>query len=279
MTEKPATVAPGQVKQITSLANPIVKELRALAEKKHRDERRRFLGEGLKLVTDALDTGWPVPEVIYAASARENPAVLKAITRVRARGGDVLEVSEAILGKITRRDNPQMVVGVFAQRTTPLGEVRPAAGELWVALEQVRDPGNLGTILRTVDSVGAKGVILVGETCDPFSPEAVRATMGSLFHVPIARAGLEAFLSWRGGFKGLVVGTHLAGAVDYRTVKPGDGPVVLVMGNEQQGLSERLAKACDRLAKIPMAGAADSLNLAVATGVMLYELRRDALKA
>jgi RNA methyltransferase, TrmH family len=189
----------------------------------------------------------------------------------------VLEVSEKILTAITRRDNPQAVVGVFAQRLTALGDVRPGNDDVWVALDRVRDPGNLGTVIRTVDAVGAKGVILVGETTDPFSLETVRATMGSIFAVPVAKASPEAFLAWRKGFPGLVAGTHLKGAVDYRSVEYSGRPVLLLMGNEQQGLPEDLAASCDRLLKIPQAGRADSLNLAVATGVMLYEVRRGAL--
>jgi TrmH family RNA methyltransferase len=147
-----------------------------------------------------------------------------------------------------------------------------------VALDRVRDPGNLGTVIRTVDAVGAKGVILVGDTTDPFSVETVRATMGSIFAVPVAKATTEAFLAWRGGFSGLVAGTHLKGAVDYRSVDFSRGPVLLMMGNEQQGLPETLAASCDRLLRIPQAGRADSLNLAVATGIMLFEIRRGALK-
>lgn len=275
-SDRPETAAPGQVKQITSLANPLVKDLRALAMKKHRDETGLFLGEGLKLVTDALAVNWPVDTICFSGSVRDQPAVAQAAAKVHARGGTVLDVSEAVLGKITRRDNPQMVVGVFRQRLRPLAEVKPADGEVWVALEQVRDPGNLGTIVRTVDSVGAKGVILVGETCDPFSVEAVRATMGSMFHVPLVRASREAFLAWAKSTRTRLVGTHLKATHDYRRAAA-PGPVVLVMGNEQQGLSEPLAEACTVRVKIPMAGQADSLNLAVATGVMLYELRRDAL--
>ena len=195
-----------------------------------------------------------------------------------AAGGLVLEVSEKVLSAITRRDNPQMVVGVFSQRTVALKDVRPAGEDVWVALDRVRDPGNLGTVIRTADAVGAKGVILVGDTTDPFAVETVRATMGSIFAVPVVRASSDAFLEWRKGFAGLLVGTHLAGAVDYRTVSYKGRPVVLLMGNEQQGLPENLAAACDRLVRIPQAGRADSLNLAVATGVMLFELRRHALK-
>ncbi|MGN6145559.1 MAG: TrmH family RNA methyltransferase, partial [Mesorhizobium sp.] len=144
-------------------------------------------------------------------------------------------------------------------------------------LDRVRDPGNLGTVLRTVDAVGAKGVILIGDTTDPFAVETVRATMGSVFAVPVAKATQGEFLAWRKGFSGIVAGTHLKGAVDYRTVDFSGRPVLLLMGNEQQGLPDELAASCDRLLRIPQAGRADSLNLAVATGVMLYEIRRDAL--
>ncbi len=270
--------APGQVKEVTSLANPLVKEIKSLALKKFRDEQHAFMAEGLKLVIDALDLGWQINTLVFAKLARGNPAVEKVAARAVAAGGTVLEVSEKVLTAITRRDNPQAVVGVFAQRLVPLAEVRPVVGDVWVALDRVRDPGNLGTVIRTVDAVGAKGVILVGDTTDPFALETVRATMGSIFAVPVARASQEAFLAWRKGFSGIVAGTHLKGAVDYRSVDFAGRPVLLLMGNEQQGLTEELARACDRLLRIPQAGRADSLNLAVATGVMLFEIRRPALK-
>ena len=195
-----------------------------------------------------------------------------------AAGGLVLEVTDKILSAITRRDNPQMVLGVFAQKYLPLGDIRAAGDDVWVALDRVRDPGNLGTVIRTIDAVGARGLILVGETTDPFSLETVRATMGSVFAVPVARATPEQFLAWRKRFPGLVAGTHLKGAVDYRSLDYAGRPVLLLMGNEQQGLPDELAAACDRLLRIPQAGRADSLNLAVATGVMLFEIRRAALK-
>ncbi|WP_265515960.1 TrmH family RNA methyltransferase [Nitratireductor luteus] len=269
--------APGQVKEITSLTNPIIKDIRALSMKKFRDRDHLFMAEGLKLVIDALDTGWTIRTLIYAKAGRGNKAVETAAARTVGAGGLVLEVSEKVLSAITRRDNPQMVVGVFEQRYRALKDVRPADGDVWVALDRVRDPGNLGTIIRTVDAVGAKGVILVGDCTDPFSIETVRATMGSLFSVPLSRAAPQEFLGWRARFGGLVAGTHLKGSVDYRTVDYEKGPIVLLMGNEQQGLPEELAACCDRLVRIPQAGRADSLNLAVATGVMLYEIRRGVL--
>lgn len=267
----------GQVKEVTSLANPIVKDIKALALKKFRDQQNAFLAEGLKLVIDALDLGWTIRTLVFSKSGIGNPAVEKIAARTVASGGLVLEVNDKVISAITRRDNAQMVVGVFEQRWTALAEVKPSGQDVWVALDRVRDPGNLGTVIRTVDAVGAKGVILVGETTDPYAIETVRATMGSIFAIPVARTSLQGFLAWRQGFKGIVAGTHLKGSVDYRSVDYSGWPVVLLMGNEQQGLPEELAASCDRLLRIPQAGRADSLNLAVATGVMLYEVRRSAL--
>lgn len=267
----------GQVKEITSLANPIVKDIKALAQKKARDETRTFIAEGLKLVIDALELGWTIRTLAYAKAAKGKTQVEQVAARTFAKGGLVLEVSEKVMSAITRRDNPQMVIGVFEQRYTSLKELRPGRGETYVALDRVRDPGNLGTIIRTADAAGASGVILVGDTTDPFSLETVRATMGSVFAMPVARATVADFLRWKKEAGVKVVATHLAGAVDYRTIDYKKQPVVLLMGNEQAGIPEELAQAADALARIPQAGRADSLNLAIATGVMLFEARRHLL--
>ncbi|MEM5471283.1 RNA methyltransferase [Hoeflea sp. AS60] len=267
----------GQVKDITSLSNPIIKDIRALSMKKHRDETGTFLAEGLKLVIDAIDLGWSIRTLIYAKTQRGKPQVEKIAALTVARGGLVLEVSEKVLTAITRRDNPQGVIAVFDQKLSPLGSISPAKDETWIALDRVRDPGNLGTIIRTADAAGASGVILIGETVDPFSMETVRATMGSMFAVPLVRASETEFLSWSKKSSALVVGSHLKGSVDYRTIGYKGQPVVLLMGNEQQGLPDTLANACGKLARIPQTGRADSLNLAIATGVMLFEARRHLL--
>lgn len=267
----------GQVKEITSLANPIIKDIKALSQKKHRDETGSFMVEGLKLVIDGAELGWRLQTLIYSKAAREKPQVQTIAAKTVANGGLVLEVSEKVMGSLVRRDNPQMVTAIFEQRYTPLKEIRPAEGETYIALDRVRDPGNLGTIIRTADAAGASGIILVGDTTDPFSLETVRATMGSIFAVPVARASVDAFLAWKKTAGASVVATHLAGSVDYRTIDYKTRPVLLLMGNEQAGLPDELAKAADRIARIPQAGRADSLNLAVATAVMLYEARRHHL--
>jgi len=267
----------GQVKEVTSLSNPIVKDIKALANKKDRDETKSFMAEGLKLVIDALELGFEIRTLVYAKNVKDKPQVVQCATKTVARGGLVLEVSEKVLASITRRDNPQMVVGIFSQRWTNLRDIRPASGETDVALDRVRDPGNLGTIIRTADAAGASGVILVGESTDPFSMETVRATMGSVFAVPLVKTSVADFLGWKKGAGVSVVATHLAGAVDYRTIDYKKKPVVLLMGNEQSGLPEELAREADALARIPQVGLADSLNLAIATGVMLFEARRHLL--
>ena len=269
---------PGQVKEVTSLANPVVKDIKALALKKHREETNSFMAEGLKLIIDALDLGWKLKILVIAKAALDKPLAVKTTARAVATGALVLEANEKVIGAITRRDNPQGVIGVFEQRWQSLRDIRPSGEDVHIALDRVRDPGNLGTILRTADAVGAKGIILIGETVDPFSMETVRATMGSIFAVPIARASEAEFLAFRKSFKGLVAGTHLMGAVDYRSIDYRGRPTLLVMGNEQAGLTDALAAACDKLIRIPQEGRADSLNLAVATAVALYEIRRHALK-
>ena len=268
--------APGRVKEITSLANPQIKEIRALFQKKQRDRQRAFLAEGQKLLIDALDQGWKIRTLVHAKSAADSAGAIAA--RTVAAGGNVLIVPEKVLGAITRRDNPQMIIGVLEQQLSQIDQVSLGAGDVWIALDRVRDPGNLGTIVRTADAAGAKGIILVGDCVDPFSPETVRATMGSIFSIPIARCDQYTLIDWSNRQNAMFVGTHLEGSVDYRSVDYAKQPVVLLMGNEQQGLSRELADICDTLVRIPQTGKADSLNLAVSTGVMLFEIRREALE-
>ena len=149
--------------------------------------------EGLKLVASADEADWPLRIFVFAKRMMENELVQKIAARTKARGGMVLEVSEAVLGKIARRDNPQMVVGVFDQVWAEPSTIKAKDRDLWVALEGVKDPGNLGTIIRTADAAGAKGIILVGNTTDPFALEATRATMGSVFALPLVRFSDDEF--------------------------------------------------------------------------------------
>ncbi len=260
---------------ITSLTNDTVKAVRALHMRKERDQSGRFLAEGLKFIGEALDQGRAPRLLLVGQDARAHPLLDRARAETLKAGGEVVAVTHPILAKISRKENPQTVLGVFDQAYTDLDAIDPATAPAWVALEQGRDPGNLGTIIRTADAAGAGGVILIGDCCDPFSTEAVRATMGSVFAVKIARASVEDFLSWRARWPGSVIGTRLDATHGYSDA-PVRAPVLILMGNEQAGLTDRLAAACDLNVKIPMRGRADSLNLAIATGVMLYAVTEQA---
>ena len=254
---------------ITSLTNPTVKAVRALHMRKDREDSGLFLAEGLKIITEAVDLGHAPKVLLHGAEAASHPVFQRAAQAAHAGGGEVIEVSRDILEKVSRRDNPQAVVGVFEQVYTPLSAIKPHAATSWVGLQAVRDPGNLGTIIRTADAAGCGGVILIGDCTDPYSVEAVRATMGSVFAVQIAKATIEEFIDWRKSWPGSVVGTLLTATHDYKAA-PYQRPTLILMGNEQAGLPPQLEAVCDVAVKIPMRGRADSLNLSVATGIMIY---------
>jgi TrmH family RNA methyltransferase len=260
--------------KITSAANPTIKMLKSLHAKKARQETGLFLAEGARLAIEAADLDILPAVLAVAPAALERSQTRALIDRVSAQGGRCIETTEAILTQITRRDNAQAVIGAYRQTTAPL-DAPFARGDIVIALEGVRDPGNLGAIVRTADAMGAGGVALIGATCDPFSVECVRATMGSIFAVPIARAEFAAFDVARKAHGFSMVGASLAGTQGLDAA-PG-GKIVALMGNEQSGLPEAMEQACDALVKLPMRGRADSLNLAIATAITAYDLwrRRD----
>ncbi|MEZ5852710.1 MAG: RNA methyltransferase [Hyphomicrobiaceae bacterium] len=246
--------------------------------RKVRRETGLFLAEGASIVMTARENGW-VPATVVLGPASAESAVARDIHAwARARGADCLDVSGAVLEKLAAKDNPQSVMAVFPQRwADPPATAKLPATALWLALEGIRDPGNLGTIIRTLDACGADGVILVGDTCDPYSREAVRASMGSIFAVPVARMSRSDFLALAKAWPGDVVGTHLRGSIDYRTAGYASR-CLLVMGTEGAGMTGEAVDVCRKLVRIPMAGKLDSLNLAVATALVLYEIKRPSLE-
>jgi len=265
-------------KPITSLTNDRVKAIRALEMRKVRKETGLFVAEGASLLVTARDNGFVPETLVYQAGAAASGIARGLVTHALGAGSEVLEVSEAVLGKLASKDNPQTVLGVFRQRfAEPPQIAKLGPDETWIALEEVRDPGNLGTIIRTADAVGCAGVILVGTTCDPYALEAIRATMGSIFAVPIVKMDRAAFVALAKDWPGDVIGTHLTARDDFRSTDY-RGPQLIVMGGEGPGLSTGVAAACTKLVKIPMAGRLDSLNLAVATALMLYQVRGPQLK-
>lgn len=267
------TSSPNSPRAITSLTNESVKFIRSLEMRKSRKDSGLYVAEGVSiLMTAAEHDRHPETLVVRAGSAASGPS-RQLVDAALRRGAEVLEVSTAVLEKLASKDNPQTMLGVFRQAWTDLPvPTGVPVDATWLALEEIRDPGNLGTIIRTADAVGASGIVLVGTCCDAWSRECVRATMGSIFAVPLARATHGEFATLLRDWKGESVGTHLSAREDFREAKYRP-PVLLVMGGEGPGLSDAAAKGCSKLVKIPMAGRLDSLNLAVATALALYQVR------
>jgi TrmH family RNA methyltransferase len=258
-------------REISGFSNPLVKRVRSLRDKKHRRLERQFLAEGLRILTEALDAG-AVPDLLWhGPESAAHPLVAKLAAATEAAGGEVLTTTPDILAKLSGKDNPQVVLGVYPERWTPLADVDRNEAPIWIVAQALRDPGNLGTILRTGDAVGAGGLILLDDCTDPFSVEAVRASMGALFTQRIVRAGWSDFMAWLRTAPGQLIGTSLNTTTDYQAPRY-SSPAFLLVGNEAQGLPLDYEKDCDLLVKIPMMGMADSLNAAVATAVVAYEV-------
>lgn len=258
-------------KHITGFSNPTVKYLRSLRDKKHRKRAGQFLVEGLRLLEDARSTG-RLPQTLVMAEGRAPHELLARLEAdVVAAGGEVITTTPDILSKITGKENAQSVAGVFDEWDTSLAALGRDTAPIWLVAQALRDPGNLGTMLRTGDAVGAGGLILIDDCADPFSAEAVRASMGAVFTVPVAQARWDEFLPWLRAGAGQLVAASLRDAVPYRGANY-RAPCFILVGNESQGLPADYEAACDLRVTMPMKGRADSLNAAVAAAVLAYEV-------
>ncbi|HEY9552719.1 TrmH family RNA methyltransferase [Allosphingosinicella sp.] len=258
-------------RQVTAFSNPLVKQVRGLRDKKNRRREGLFIAEGLRILTEAREAGF-LPEILFfTAGGDRHPLLERLIAETEAAGGEAIETTADILHKLSGKDNPQTVLGVYRAFDIGLERIDRAQADLWIVAQALRDPGNLGTILRTGDAVGAGGLILVDECVDPFSVEAVRATMGALFTQKIATASWAEFLAWLRAGRGELIGTSLNATRDYQEPRYRK-PAFILVGNEAQGLPAAYEAECDMLVKVPMLGRADSLNAAVATAVMAYEV-------
>lgn len=258
-------------RRITSFSNETIKRIRSLEQKKYRKAEGRFMAEGMRIVAEAAEAGRIAETLVFAEDLAEHALLRKLVAGCEAAGGEAIEVPREILHKITGKDNPQALVGVYPIPETRLEDLDRSSAGIWTVCQSLKDPGNLGTILRTNDAVGAGGLILLDQSCDPYSVEAVRASMGALFTQPVVETSGEAFLAWLRAGPGMLVGTSLNTDHDYQAVRY-EAPTFVLMGNEQYGLPPEYEAACDTLVKIPMRGKADSLNVAVSCAVVLYEV-------
>jgi RNA methyltransferase, TrmH family len=260
---------------ITSTANPQIKLARSLRQRKERDQTCQFLVEGILHVGEVVEAGWEVETIFFAPELLVSDFALNLVDRQSQRGVRCQPVSIPVFEALTEKENPQGIVAVVKQKTTFLNMLNPQNFRFGTALVSPQDPGNLGTVLRTLDAVGADGLLLLDGGVDLFHPSVIRASMGTLFWKPVVRASFTEFVAWSKQYGYRLIGTSTRGSVDYHEVKfDGSIPSVLVLGSEQKGLTPEQVGACDLLVKLPMRGRASSLNLAVAAGVLLYEIMK-----
>ncbi|MCX7977239.1 MAG: RNA methyltransferase [Bellilinea sp.] len=256
---------------ITSLSNPTIKQIRKLRERKERQQSGLFFIEGLRIVGEALASNWQIEYLIYCPTLLNSLFGLQLIEKYQASNGKVLPVSEEVFYSLSSKDGPQGIAAVVHQCWSDLENTVPVDGEVWVALDSVADPGNLGTILRTNDAAGVRGVILLDQCTDPYDPASIRASMGALFNQVLIKTTFQQFVSWKKIHSIPVIGTSDKASQDYHFYEY-PNRMVLLMGSERHGLQEKHYAICDETVAIPMRGKSDSLNLAIATALCVYEI-------
>jgi RNA methyltransferase, TrmH family len=254
---------------IESTQNPLVKLLRSLERREKRRESGLFVAEGLVVLGEAERAGWTPEALLVDAERLGEEAVQIAVAPHRASGARLVAASRRVMTTLSSQDNVSPVIAVFRHRVAP--PPRPnEVTDTWLCLEAPRDPGNLGTIIRTAHAAGAQGLMLLGPACDPYGREAVRAAMGSIFHLPIATIDEAALERLAEAWPGDIVAADPRAAEDFR--RSYRRPAMILLGSERTGLSPGVRALATRPVAIPMPGGAESLNLAVAAALLLYEL-------
>jgi TrmH family RNA methyltransferase len=252
-----------------------VRDVRALARRAERERTGLFFAEGARAAALALELGWVVEAVVFASRAAAGAVAARVLAAARSRDVPMLELPEETFVTLVRGDERHLVGAVVRQRWARLECARPGGGLCWLALDGVQYPGNLGTVLRTAEAVGAEGVVLLDRTADPYDSLAVRASPGAVFALPLVRASFADLVAWAGRHGAQLVGTSPAAPTDYRQGRYAR-PLVLLLGSERSGLTPEQLVACDEVVRIAMAGRGDSLDLAVAASLLLYEAYRAA---
>ncbi len=256
---------------ISSLTNTRIKQLRSLQYRQERERSGLFFTEGIRQVAEAVQLAAPIEQIIYAPDLLKSSFALTIVQQQQEQGTSCLAVTAEVFKSLSVKEGPQGIGAVLRQRWESLEQIYMGNELCWIALDATQDPGNIGTILRTSDAVGSAGVMLLGHSADPYDPNAVRASMGAIFSQRLVRASFEDFTHWKEQQHVSVVGTSDAAATNYRRILY-PRPLVLLMGSEREGLSPEQQAICDMTVSIPMTGRSDSLNLAVATGIVLYEI-------
>jgi TrmH family RNA methyltransferase len=257
---------------ISSRNNPKIRLARALRHKKARQESGLFIVEGIRPVGEAIQAGAEIDSIFYAPDLLTSAFAGELIQAQAQSGVPCYPATPEVFAALADKENPQGLIALVRQQECALSDLNPQNFPWGVALVSPQDPGNLGTILRTIDAVGASGLLLLESSADPFSPGAVRASMGTLFWLKVAEASFADFAAWsqRHGYH--VYGTSAHAALDYRQVSSYAWPRILLLGSEREGLTQEQMQICELVVRLPMRGRATSLNLGVAAGVMLYAM-------
>jgi TrmH family RNA methyltransferase len=257
---------------ISSHANPLIKQIRSLRQKRERQEMGLFLVEGIRPVGEAIEAGWGLDALVYAPDLLTSEFAHQLVDGQFRRGVRCVTLTPTLFADIAEKDNPQGILAIVQQRRVALENVTPEQFSFCAAAVSPQDPGNVGTILRTLEAVGADGLFLLDGGVELYHPSVVRASMGALFWKPVIQASFDEFVQWirKNGYQ--LVGSSAHANIDYLGFQRGYKPTVLLLGNEQKGLSPDQIAACDKVISIPMKGRGSSLNLAVAAGILLYQM-------
>lgn len=257
---------------ITSGSNPIIKLSRSLHQKKNRDETGLFLVEGIHNVGAVVEAGWNIHAILYSQDQLSSTFASQLIERQSSAGINCHSLPPELFNTLAEKENPQGLLAIVHQRITRLEDIEVVKFQWGVAAIAPQDPGNVGSILRTMDCVGADGLILLDGGVDPFHPAVIRASMGSFFSKPVIQASFSSFIKWVQIHRYKLIGSSAHAEKDYRSISLLERPAILMLGNEQKGMTLEQMQACDVMVSLPMHGQASSLNLSVAAGVLLYAM-------
>lgn len=265
--------------RVWSPVGMVLRRIRSLRARCERDRTGLCWIEGVRNFLHACDAGYPVETIVSSRVLLQHGESARAARRLAANGVSRVEVSPEQFRSVSAAEHASGIGAIVRQRWLPLEQAAAGPGLCWIVIEEIRSAGNLGTIVRTAEAVGASGLMFLGPQCDPFDPAAIRGSMGGLFALPLVRTTHTALEQWAEASR-----VHLVGlspdADRLWTDLPSDDPIAIVVGTERSGLSGRQRALCRTEVRLPMTGRADSLNVGIALGVMLYELvRRDGVGA
>lgn len=259
---------------VSDARDPRFLALRSFQTRQGRSRTGLYIIEGIRHLARAVQHKAPIESVFVDPSVLSNAFGQKLAKRLRKRGIPGIRLSHQLYGDLTLAFEPQGVGAILRQQWLSVDRFRVERNSLWLAVESIESPGNLGTIIRTAEASGVTGIFILNSDCDPYDPAAVRATMGSLFSQKLIRCSPNEFSRWAKSNGVAIVASSPAGLMDYKALVY-RFPSALVIGSEKLGLSEQILEGADFVVRIPMRGSCDSINAAVAAGVLLFEMAND----